>query len=126
MKRILSFILAAAMLFCLAACTPVSKDSIEPAVYRLEDEQYPRLSLRDDGTFSLVYTVMASRVSKGTYSVSDRILKLECEDGTVYCFDVKSKALEFNAELSDEFVKVYEEEPDFVDGTTFELWRTYD
>ena len=126
MKRILSFILAAAMLLCLAACTPVSKDSIEPAVYRLEDEQYPRLSLRDDGTFFLVYTVMASRISKGTYSVSDRILRLECEDGTVYCFDVKREALEFNAELSDEFVKVYEEEPDFTQGTTFELWRTYD
>ena len=126
MKRILSLVLAAAMLFCLAACTPVSKDSIEPAVYRMEDEQYPRLSLRKDGTFSFVYSVMASRTDKGTYSVADKVLKLECSDGTVYCFDVKKKALEFNAELSDEFVKQYENEPDIVDGTTFELWRLYE
>ncbi len=126
MKRFLSLILAAAMLFCLAACTPVSKDSIEPAVYRLEDEQYPRLSLRDDGTFSFVYTAMASRISKGTYSVTDKVLKLECEDGTVYCFDIGRKTLEFNAELSDEFVKQYENEPDIVDGTTLELWRLYE
>lgn len=126
MKRILSLVLAAAMLFCLAACTPVSKDSIEPAVYRMEDEQYPRLSLRKDGTFSLTFTVMANHASKGVYSVSDKVLKLECSDGTVYCFDIKKKALEFNAELSDEFVKVYESEPDIVDGTTFELWRLYE
>ena len=126
MKRILSFILAAAMLLCLAACTPISKDSIEPAVYRLEDEQYPRLSLRDNGTFSFVYTVEASRISKGTYSVSEKILKLECNDGTVYCFDVKRDALVFNGELSDEFVKQYENEPDIADGTTLELWRTYE
>ncbi len=124
MKRILSVILAAAMLLGLAACTPVSKDSIEPAVYRMEDEQYPRLSLREDGTFSLVYTPIASRISKGTYSVADKVLKLECEDGMVYCFDVKREALEFNSELSDEFVKQYENEPDIVDGTTLELWRT--
>lgn len=126
MKRILSLILAAAMLLCLAACTPVSKDSIEPAVYRMEDEQYPRLSLKDDGTFSFVYTVMASRISKGTYSVADGVLKLECEDGTVYCFDVERKTLVFNGELSDEFVKQYENEPDVVDGTTLELWRTFE
>ncbi len=124
MKKILSLILAAAMLFCLAACTPVSKDSIEPAVYRMEDEQYPRLSLRKDGTFSFVYTSMASRVDKGTYSVAEKVLKLECEDGTVYCFDIEKKALEFNAELSDEFVREYENEPEFIDGTTLELWRT--
>lgn len=116
--------MAAVMLLCFAACTPVSKDSIEPAVYRLEDEQYPRLSLREDGTFSFVYTVMASRISKGTYSVADKVLKLECEDGTVYCFDIERKALVFNGELSDEFVKQYENEPDIVDGTTLELWRT--
>lgn len=126
MKRILSFVLAATMLLCLAACTPVSKDSIEPAVYRMEDEQYPRLSLRADGTFSFVYTAIASRVIKGTYSVSDRVLKLDCEDGTVYCFDVKRDALELNGELSDEFVKQHESEPEIVDGFTLELWRTYE
>ena len=126
MKKLLSLVMAAVMLLCFAACTPVSKDSIEPAVYRMEDEQYPRLSIRDDGTFSFIYTVMASRISKGTYSVADGVLKLECEDGTVYCFDVERKALVFNGELSDEFVKQYENEPDIADGTTFELWRTYE
>ncbi len=126
MKRILSFILAAVMLFCLAACTPVSKDSIEPAVYRMEDEQYPRLALRENGTFSFIYTAIANRIDKGTYSVADKVLRLECEDGTVYCFDIKREALEFNAELSDEFVKEYENEPDFVDGTELELWRLYE
>lgn len=126
MKRILSFILAAVMLFCLAACTPVSKDSIEPAVYRMEDAQYPRLALRENGTFSFIYTAIASRIDKGTYSVADKVLRLECEDGTVYCFDIKREALEFNAELSDEFVKEYENEPDFVDGTELELWRLYE
>lgn len=118
--------LMAAVLFGFAACTPVSKDSIEPAVYRMEDMQYPRLSLRDDGTFSLVYTSMASRISKGTYSVADRVLKLECDDGTVYCFDIKRNSIVFNGELSDAFVKEFENEPDIVDGTRLEFWRAFE
>ena len=89
MKKIISLILAAAMLFCLAACTPVSKDSIEPAVYRLEDAQYPRLALRENGSFSFIYSAIANRIDKGTYSVEESVLKLECEDGSVYCFDIK-------------------------------------
>lgn len=124
MKKIISFILTAAMLFSLAACAPVSKNSIEPAVYRMEDAQYPRLSLEEDGTFRLVYTSMASRKTTGTYSVADKVLKLVADDGAVYCFDISRKSIEFNAELSDEFIKVYNNEPDIVDGTEFELWRT--
>lgn len=126
MKRIISVMLMAAMLFGFAACTPVSKDSIQPAAYRMEDELYPRLSLREDGTFSFVYTSMASRISKGTYSVADKVLKLECEDGTVYCFDIKRDALIFNGELSDAFIKEFDNEPDIVDGTKFEFWRAFE
>lgn len=118
--------LMAAMLFGFAACTPVSEDSIQPAVYRMEDMQYPRLSLKEDGTFSLVYTSMASRITKGTYSVEEKVLKLECEDGSVYCFDVKRNAVVFNAELSDAFIKEYENEPDIPDGTKFEFWRAFE
>ena len=51
---------------------------------------------------------------------------LLCEDGTVYCFDVKRDALVFNGELSDEFIKLNEDEPEIVDGFTLELWRTYE
>lgn len=126
MKKLVSVILMAAMLFAFAACTPVSEDSIQPAAYRMEDELYPRLSLREDGTFSFVYTSMASRISKGTYSVADRVLKLECEDGTVYCFDVKRDCIVFNGELSDPFIKEFDNEPDIVDGTKFEFWRAFE
>lgn len=126
MKRIISVILMAAMLFSFAACTPVSKDSIQPAAYRMENELYPRLSLREDGTFSFVFTPEASRFSKGTYSVADKVLRLECNDGTVYCFDIKKDALIFNGELSDAFIKEYENEPDIVDGTRFDFWRAFE
>ena len=123
MKKIISFLLTAVMLFSLAACTPVSKDSITPAVYRMEDAQYPRLTLRGDGTFRLVYTSMASRKTTGTYDVADKVLILTAEDGSVYCFDIKRKSIEFNDELSDDFIKVYKDEPDIVDGTVFEFCR---
>ena len=68
MKKIISVILMAAMLLCFAACTPVSKDSIEPSVYKMEDEVYPRLSLRDDGTFSFILNAFATQSYKGTKS----------------------------------------------------------
>ena len=126
MKKIISAILMAAMLFCFAACTPVSKDSIQPSVYKMEDEVYPRLSLRGDGTFSFVLDSFSSQSYKGTYSVSDKILKLECIDGSVFCFDVKRKCIVFNGELSDEIVKNYDGEIEFTDGTELAFWREYE
>ena len=126
MKRIISAILMAAMLFCFAACTPVSKDSIQPAVYKSEDELYPRLTLRGDDSFSFILNTFATQSYKGTYSVSDRVLKLECTDGSVFCFDIERKSIVFNAELSDEIVKEYDTEIEFSDGTKLEFWREHE
>ena len=124
MKKIISVFLMAAMLFCFAACTPVSEDSIEPAVYRMfESKRYPHLSIRDDGTFALVHNAVATDTTSGTYTVEEKVLKLTAEDGSVYCFDIKRKGIEFNAELSDEFISTPDIEYEIVDGTEFYLWR---
>ena len=125
MKKLVSATLMAVMLFSFAACANVSKDTIQPAVYRMEDELYPRITLRDDGTFSFILNTFASQSYKGTYSVSDKVLKLECTDGSVFCFDIERKAIVFNSELSDDIVKNYENESDFPDGTKLEFWREY-
>jgi len=126
MKKLVSVILMAVMLLGFAACAPVSKDSIQPAVYRMEDELYPRVTLRDDGSFSFILNSFASQAYKGTYSVSDKVLRLECNDGSVFCFDIERKAIVFNGELSDDIVKEFENETDFPDGTKLEFWREYE
>lgn len=120
MKKIILAILMAAILFSFASCTPVSKDSIQPAIYKLEDELFPRIYLREGNEFYFVMNPMSSGNTEGTYSVADGILKLENSDGTVYCFDIKRDALVFNGKLSDEFA---ENDPEIVDGTKFELWH---
>ncbi len=124
MKKLISVIIMIAMLFSFAACG-VSKDSIKPAVYRLEDMQYPRLSLKKDMTFRLVYTADASHISKGTYSVSEGILHLVADDGEEYNFVIEKDAVVFDGATSDAFVKVHSNEPDMPDGTVFEFWREY-
>lgn len=128
MKKFVSVILMAVLLFSFASCAKVSENSIEPAVYRMhENERAPHLSLRDDGSFSFVYNTMAIGSSRGTYKVEDKVLILTAEDGSVYCFDVKRDALKFNAEISDEFdASVMQEGSEIVDGTKFSLYRTYE
>ncbi len=123
MKKLFSIILIAAMLFSFAACNSVSKDSIQPAIYKLEDDFYPRIYLREGGEFSFIFLPSSSLNTKGTYSVADGILKLEGVDGSVYCFDIKKDALVFNGELSDEIIISHESSPEIVDGTKFELWH---
>ncbi len=123
MKKIISVVIMIAMFFSFAACAGVSKDSIQPAVYRLEDAQFPRLSLREDLSFHLVYTPDASRMTNGTYSVSDGILHLVADSGEEYNFIIKKNEIIFDGASSDEFVKVYANEPDLPDGTVFGLWR---
>ena len=124
MKKIISVVLMAAMLFCFAACTPVSEDSIEPAVYLLfETKKYPRLSIKDDGTFALVHNAIDRDTTSGTYIVENKVLKLTAEDGSVYCFDINRKSIEFNAELSDKFTSITPIDFEIVDGTEFYLWR---
>lgn len=127
MKKLVSVILMAVMLFGFAACAPVSKNSIEPAVYRLsESERYPHLSIRDDGTFSLVHNAMAIETTKGTYTVEDRVLRLTAEDGKAYCFDIKKDKIKFNAEISDEPTDAMKNNYELADGTEFFLWRKYE
>jgi hypothetical protein len=128
MKKLISVILMAAMLFGFAACdSGVSKDSIEPAVYRMEGETFPQLSLRKDGTFSLAHNAMRIGSTTGTYTVEEGVLKLITNDGSAYCFNIKKDALKFDADISDEFdASVQEEGAEIVDGTKFELLRTYE
>lgn len=128
MKKLISVVLMAVMLFSFASCANVSKDSIQPAVYRMhESQRYPHLSLRDDGSFSIVYNSMSINSTKGTYKVEEKVLILTAEDGSVYCFDVKKDAIKFNADISDEFdTSVFEEGSEIVDGTKFFFWRAYE
>ncbi len=123
MKKIISAILIAAMLFSFASC--VSADSITPAIYTLDDERFPQLHLREDGNFVFTLDMARSQRYRGTYSVAERILTLECDDGNVFCFNVKRNAVEFNAELSDEIVAETPDIPEIVDGTRFRLAHEY-
>ena len=129
MKKLVTVILMAAMLFGFAACdSGVSKDSIEPAVYRMHDDQkFPQLSLRENGRFSLAHNSMSIGNTTGTYTVEDGILKLIVDDETVYCFVIKKNALKFDADISAEFDTSFQEEgSEIVDGTKFKLARKYE
>ncbi len=123
MKRFFSVVLIAVMLFSFAACKPVSKDSIQPAIYRMEDDTFPRLYLRESGQFSFIVNPSSSSNFKGTYSVSDGVLKLETTEGPVYCFNIKRDALTFNAELSDEFIGEKPTKDILTDGAKLDLWH---
>lgn len=119
-------ILLAAMLLLLSAC---SGGGFKPAVYRMNDS-YPRISLKEDGSFVFVHGASASRMTLGTYTVEgneeNTALKLECEDGeTVYYFDVTEDSIVFDGENSIPIFREFEDESEITDGTEFDLWREY-
>lgn len=136
MKKLFAILMAATLLM-LSGCggeTTTSnsgKGSIDPAVFCLEDERYPRISVKEDGSFSITYTVMAEKTTYGTYTVSeDEILTLNADDGSVYNFKIESKAIVFDADTSSDFGYQSDGEaistPEIADGTKFELWRKYE
>lgn len=102
MKKILSLLLVAIMLFSLGACAQEPAGTYpKTGNYRREDNIYPRLDLRENNEFKMVLTSTYENVLKGTYEVEDNILRLIEEDGMVYCFKVKKEILIFKADISD-------------------------
>ena len=138
MKKIFA-ILMLAVVVMLGGCkqeTTTSnsgKGSIDPAVFCLEDSKYPRISLKEDGTFGITFNAMAHGSAYGTYSVSeDEILTLTTDNGSVYNFEIAKTAIVFDADTSDAFTPELEDgvsvetANDIVDGTKFELWRKFE
>lgn len=134
-KRILAVVMLAVVVM-LSGCTQETttsnsgKGSIDPAVFCLEDSKYPRISLKEDNTFSISFNAMAVGTVYGTYSVSaEEILTLTTENGSVFNFEIKRTSIVFDADTSDAFVSDTGEEiaaqltPEIVDGAKFELWR---
>ena len=137
MKKIFTVIMIAVVAM-LSGCNQETttsnsgKGSIDPAVFCLEDSKYPRIALKDDGTFGITFNAMASGSAYGTYSVSeDEILTLTTESGDVYNFEITKTAIVFDADSSSDFLPESEEAsiettPEIVDGAKFELWRKYE
>lgn len=135
MKKLFSILMIAVVLM-LSGCnreTTTSnsgKGSIDPAVFCLEDSRYPRISLKEDNTFRITHNAMASSTTNGTYTVSeDEILTLTTDDGSVYNFEIRSRAIVFDADTSSEFTAETsgaETVQALADGAEFELWRKYE
>lgn len=102
MKKILSLLLVAVMLFSLGACTQGS-DGTYPKTgkYMNKENVYPRLSLEEDGEFKMALAFSSKSFVEGTFEVEDKILKLTEENGNVYCFKVKKETLVYDADISD-------------------------
>ena len=131
MKKILA-IFAAAVILLLGGCmgeTTTSnsgKGSIDPAVFCIEDARYPRISIKENNEFLILYNVSASRMTTGTYTVSeDEILTLNADDGAVYNFQIMRTSIVFIAENSSDFEKQDGDNFEITDGTKFYLWRKY-
>ncbi len=130
MKKFIA-ILMLAVILVLGGCAETTtsnsgKGSIDPAVFRMGEDRVPRISIKEDGTFLITYTVMAERLTTGTYSVSeDEILTLEADDGAVYNFKIERDGIVFIGETSTPFEQLHESEPEILDGAKFDLWRKY-
>lgn len=138
MKKLFAVIMISVVLM-LSGCNQETttsnsgKGSIDPAVFCLEDARYPRISLKEDGTFNITFNAMANGSARGTYTVSEEeILTLTTESGAVYNFEITRTAIVFDADTSSDFVPETEDgesaetTPEIVDGVKFELWRKYE
>ncbi len=138
MKRFFAIIMLAVVVM-LSGCNQETttsnsgKGSIDPAVFCFEDSRYPRISLKDDGTFGITFNAMANGSAYGTYTVSEEeILTLTTESGAVYNFEIQKKAIVFDADTSSKFLPEaegaasFETTPEIADGAKFELWRKFE
>ncbi len=122
MKKVIC-ILIAAMLMLLSACS--SSGSITPAVYKM-NHGFPRVSVRENGTFAIVLSSNYSHMINGTYTVpEENLLKVKSDNGDTYYFEITEDSLIFDGKKSDPIEKMEGDEAEFVDGTEIELWREY-
>ncbi|MBQ2847735.1 MAG: lipocalin family protein [Clostridia bacterium] len=131
MKKFFAFLMAA-VIFAFSGCAQetttsrTGEGSIDPAVFCMEDQRFPRISIREDKTFTMTYTQMSNRLTRGTYSVDGNILTLSADDGAVYNFEIAKTSIIYIGETSTPFEVVYEDEPEIPDGTEFNLWRKHE
>ena len=108
------------------ASSMVKSGNLNDFVYCVNEDEYPRIYLIDDGTFLMSFDVMDNMLIEGTYSMPDKsTAKLTAYDGSEYFFnlDKKNRCLIFDGEKSDSFPDIYSDIFEISDGTVFNVWE---
>ncbi len=108
MKKFLCIAVAVMVLMLTACSNTIPHTDLVYGIYCPEDAitTFPKLYLKDDGNFSFNYKSMGGGLEKGTYTVEENILILNCDDGeTVFIFEIAEEMLIFDAENSSSIVQ---------------------
>lgn len=111
----------AAMLLLLGACAKtIEGTDLKYGIYCPEETQmtFPKLYLKENGEFSFAYENRGGDSKRGSFSVEDDMLKLVCDDSSVFFFEIDGDYLIFEADGSSEIVQLEGVTP-IVDGTKF-------
>lgn len=121
MKKIFCIVLAAALLMLGACAKTIPQTNLVYGIYCPEEsvQTYPKLFLKESGEFTFSYEGFGGSSERGTYSVEENLLKLECEDSDeVFIFEINKDYLTFDADSSSPIVQQEGTTP-VVDGTKF-------
>ena len=125
-RKILIVTMVVLMVISGGCATPMVKSgNLTDLVYCVNEDEYPRIYLIDDGTFLMTFEVMDNMLIEGTYSMPDKTTaKLTAYDGSEYYFnlDKKNRCMVFDGEKSDSFPDEFNEVFEMADGTVFDVW----
>lgn len=121
MKKIFCIVMAACLLMLGACAKTIPQTNLVYGIYCPEEsvQTYPKLYLKESGEFTFSYEGFGGSSEKGTYSVEENLLKLDCEDSDeVFVFEINKDYLTFDADSSSPIVQIEGTTP-IVDGTKF-------
>ncbi len=121
MKKIFCIVMAAALLMLGACAKTIPQTDLVYGIYCPEGsvQTYPKLFLKESGEFTFSYEGFGGSSERGTYSVEENLLKLDCEDSDeVFVFEINKDYLTFDAGSSSPVVQQEGVTP-VVDGTKF-------
>lgn len=121
MKKIFCIILASALLMLGACAKTIPQTDLVYGIYCPEEsvQTYPKLYLKESGEFTFSYEGAGGSSEKGTFTVDENLLKLDCEDSDeIFVFEINKDYLTFDADSSSPIVQQEDTTP-IVDGTKF-------
>lgn len=121
MKKIFCIILASALLMLGACAKTIPQTDLVYGIYCPKEsvQTYPKLFLKESGEFTFSYEGFGGSSERGTYSVEENMLKLDCEDSDeIFVFEINKDYLTFDADSSSPIVQQEGTTP-IVDGTKF-------